>query len=132
MDRDPEIQSPPLIDAYGGRSLHKQSHGESFMSLIEHRFGDKGLYILDEPEAALSPSRLLSLISHIRALVSRGCQFIIATHSPILLAYPDSWIYSFGENGVEQKNWEELEHVTLTKQFLNHPQRFVDELLKEE
>ncbi len=79
---------PRIINSYGGRSLHAQSHGESFMALIRNRFGPQGLYILDEPEAALSPRRQLALLAAMQNLASQKCQFIIATHSPILLAYP--------------------------------------------
>jgi len=132
LDRDPDNWGPPIIDSYGGTSLHKQSHGESFMSLMQHRFGKSGLYILDEPEAALSPSRQLSFIARLHDLVSQGCQFIIATHSPILLAYPNSWIYEFTQDGVRRAEWNSLEHVDLTRQFLNHPKSFLDVLMEDE
>ena len=87
MDRDPDNKmGPSIVSSYGGISLHKQSHGESFLSLVEKRFGGNGLYILDEPEAALSPARLLRLMCNIHDLVEKDSQFIIATHSPILMA----------------------------------------------
>ena len=79
---------PPIINSYGGISLHKQSHGESFLAIMENRFGGNGLYILDEPEAALSPMRLMRLMAKMDDLVKRNSQFIISTHSPILMAYP--------------------------------------------
>ena len=87
-EMDETIPGPRLIDSYGGVSLHKQSHGESFLALVEHRFGGNGLYLLDEPEAALSPTRMMSLLVLLRNLVKKHSQFIIATHSPILMAYP--------------------------------------------
>ncbi len=84
---------PRIIDSYGGVSLHKQSHGESFFAAFMNRFGGNGLYLLDEPEAALSPFRQLAMLSRIHQLVQSRSQFIISTHSPILMAYPDAWIY---------------------------------------
>lgn len=87
MDEEPSF-SPRLIDSYGGVSLHSQSHGESFLALVQNRFGGEGLYLLDEPEAALSPTRQLTLLGEMYQLVERDSQFIIATHSPILMAYP--------------------------------------------
>ncbi|HLJ56762.1 MAG TPA: AAA family ATPase [Chthonomonadaceae bacterium] len=87
LDKEPG-GGPPIIASYGGVSLHEQSHGESFLALLNHRFHSDGLYILDEPEAALSPRRLIVMLAHLRRLIAEGCQFIIATHSPILMAYP--------------------------------------------
>jgi len=88
---DAEIaRAPPIINSYGGRSLHEQSHGESFFALLTKWFGGQGFYVLDEPEAALSPSRQLAMIARIHQLVQARSQFIIATHSPILMAYPDA------------------------------------------
>ena len=89
LDAEPSF-GPPVIDSYGGRSLHEQSHGESFLALMLERFGGRGLYILDEPEAALSPQRQLAVLSRIHDLVLDDSQFIVATHSPILMAYPDA------------------------------------------
>ncbi|MFS0781544.1 AAA family ATPase [Bacillus sp. 1P06AnD] len=117
-----------IIKSYGDTSLHKQSHGESFMSLFLHRFGPNSLYILDEPEAALSPSRQLTLISRLHELVEEGCQFIIATHSPILLAYPNSVIYQLNE-GYEKVTYEESDHYQITKSFLDYPKRMLDVLM---
>lgn len=117
-------------DAYGQRSLHEQSHGESFMSLFLNRFFGKGLYILDEPEAALSPMRQFSLISRIHQLVSNHSQFIIATHSPILLSYPHSYIYHIGDNGINRVAYEETEHFTISKYFFNNYKNLLDELMK--
>ncbi len=119
----------PLVQSYGGKSLHKQSHGESFMSLILNRFYGNGLYLLDEPEAALSPLRQLALLSSINDLVKANSQFIIATHSPILLAFPGAEIYVLNENALIQKKYEETEHYILTRQFLNNTERMLKELM---
>ena len=131
LDREP-YGGPPVIDSYGGVSLHEQSHGESFMSLLLHRFGGDGLYILDEPEAALSPQRQLAFLSRMHELIKQGSQFIIATHSPILMAYPDAWIYELQENGPLRTDWENTEHVDITRQFLKHPDNFLRILLEDE
>ena len=130
MDSEPSFQ-PPVINSYGGVSLHKQSHGESFLSLVHNRFGGKGIYILDEPEAALSPSRLLTLISEIDALVKKDSQFIIATHSPILMAFPDAQIYQLSESGIETVEYKQTEHYLLTKRFLDNPDQMLRYLLQE-
>jgi predicted ATPase len=122
---------PPLIDAYGGVPLHEQSHGESFFALMAHRFGPEGIYILDEPEAALSPRRQLSCLTLIHQLVSKGSQFIIATHSPILMAYPDATIYEFSEAGIKPRIYEETEHYVVTRDFLNRRDKMLKILLEE-
>ena len=129
-ERDKGPGGPPIIDSYGGRSLHEQSHGESFMALLTERFGGQGLYILDEPEAALSPQRQLAALSRIHDLVLAGSQFIIATHSPILMAYPDARIYLCGSEGVVETAYEETEHFRVTRDFLVNPQRMLDILLE--
>lgn len=118
--------------SYGGKSLHHQSHGESFLSLVEHRFGSDGLFLLDEPEAALSPQRQLTFLAYFHELVRQGGQFIVATHSPILLAYPNATIYRFGEEGVEPCEYDDLEHVHVTRDFLNNPTRYLRHLLAED
>ncbi len=120
--------SPTLYESYGGKSLHKQSHGESFISLVSSRFRGSGLYILDEPEAALSPSRQMALISLIHDLVKDDSQFIIATHSPILMAYPNAIIYNI-DNGYTKTEYMDTEHYQITKEFLNTPERMLDILL---
>jgi len=113
---------PPIAASYGSRPLHEQSHGESFLALIQHRFGGSGLYLLDEPEAALSPMRQLALLSILYDLVQRHSQFIIATHSPILLAYPGAGIYEFHSGGATPTTYEATEHFRVTRDFLNrHP-----------
>lgn len=119
-----------LLDAYGGKSLHEQSHGESFMSLIINRFRGKGLYILDEPEAALSPTRQFALLTRIHDLVKGDSQFIIATHSPILLAYPNSTIYNI-DNDYQEMDYLDTEHYKLYKIFLENPERMLKKLLEE-
>ena len=128
---DREGMGPPVIDGYGGHSLHEQSHGESFLSLVMNRFGPNGFYILDEPEAALSPSRLLSLLVRIYDLTQQNCQFIIATHSPILMAYPDATIYSLGEEGAQVTALEDTTHWSLTASFMRNPRAILDDLFSE-
>jgi predicted ATPase len=129
---DEEGRGPPIISSYGGVSLHEQSHGESFLALATHRFGGNGLYILDEPEAALSPQRQLSLLSIIHDLVeNRASQFVIATHSPILMAYPKALIYRLGPGGIERVAYEDTEHYRITRDFLNSPERFFKTLFGE-
>jgi predicted ATPase len=113
---------------YGGKSLHAQSHGESFFALFEKRFWGNGLYILDEPEAALSPTRQLSLLGRMHDLVAKNSQFIIATHSPIIMAYPDAWIYQISSSGINRVAYEDTEHYQVTKAFLANPKRMLDEL----
>ena len=119
-----------LINSYGGVSLHKQSHGESFMALVENRFGGKGLYVLDEPEAALSPSRLMRLMYCIDQLVKDDSQFIISTHSPILMAFPGAEVFELSEQGIESVPYEETEHFCITKQFMNAPERMLKYLFE--
>ncbi|MBQ8297038.1 MAG: AAA family ATPase [Ruminococcus sp.] len=123
--------SPKIIESYGGKSLHEQSHGESFFSLVMNRFSGRGLYILDEPEAALSPSRQMSLLIRINELVKNDSQFIIATHSPILLGYPDAAIYELSENGIIRTSYEETETYSVTKAFLDNPKRMMKYLFDE-
>jgi len=103
---------------YGGVSLHEQSHGESFMALLTKRFYPSGLYILDEPEAALSPARQLAAMVRIHELVEGGAQFIIATHSPILMSYPRAQILLFDTDGIRPINYEDTEHFRTTRDFL--------------
>ena len=120
-----------ILNAYGGRSLHQQSHGESFLALFNNQF-ESGIYLLDEPEAALSPARLLAFISVIHQLNRSGrAQFIIATHSPMLICYPDATIYKFDESGVHETSYEDTEHFYVTKSFLNDPASYLRHLMKE-
>lgn len=119
--------------AYGGKSLHHQSHGESFFSLFQHRFSGNAIYLLDEPEAALSPSRQLAFLTLLHDLVKQGnVQFIIATHSPILLGYPDAVIYQFDERGIEQVEYEQTEHYQLTSYFLQHREKMLQQLFEDD
>jgi predicted ATPase len=117
-----------FLDNYGGKSMHTQSHGESFLSLVEYRFRGNGFYILDEPEAALSPQRLLSLLIYINNLVKKNSQFIIVTHSPILLAYDNAEIYSFNNNTIEKVNYKNTDSYFITKSFLDNPKKMLKSL----
>jgi len=129
LDEEP-LGGPPIINSYGGRSLHEQSHGESFLALMTERFGGQGLYILDEPEAALSPQRQVAVLSRIHDLVLDNSQFIIATHSPILMAYPDSLIYQCNRNGISEIAYQETEHFKVTRRFLSDPRGHMQEIMK--
>jgi predicted ATPase len=130
LDKVP-ANAPPIIDSYGGRSLHNQSHGESFFSLVTKRFGGNGLYLLDEPEAALSPSRQLALLVRLHQLVQANSQFIIATHSPILMAYSNATIYFLASDSISKVEYTDTEHYAVTRQFLNNHESMLAELLKE-
>jgi predicted ATPase len=116
---------------YGDRPLHEQSHGESFFALMTNRLYGDGLYIFDEPEAALSPSRQMSMLVLIRGLVQNGGQFIIATHSPILLAYPDALIYEMSADGLRAVPYQETENYRITRDFLNRPDKMLGLLFDE-
>lgn len=111
-----------------GADLDANSHGQSFLKLFQSRFVPDGLYLLDEPEAPLSPQSQLALIAMIGDMVARDAQFIIATHSPILLGFPGARIYSFDRTPVESVPFEELDHVVITREFLNAPERFLRHL----
>ena len=116
------------LERYGGKSLHAQSHGESFLALFVHRF-EQGIYILDEPEAALSPARQLSFLRIIHELEKPGqAQFLISTHSPILLAYPGAKLLSLDGGRIEAVKYEETQHYQITRQFLECPERFLKHL----
>ncbi len=121
-----------LIYSYGGRSLHEQSHGESFLALMMNRFGGHGVYILDEPEAALSPQRQLAVLARIHELVKLDSQFVIATHSPILMAYPDAWIYQCGEACISRVDYFETEHYGVAHDFLTNPAQALHYLLEQD
>jgi predicted ATPase len=116
---------------YGGKSLHEQSHGESFFALFKNRFFANGLYLMDEPEAALSPKRQLQFLSILHNHLRNGCQFVIATHSPIIMEYPDSQIHMLDERGIRSIRYEETDHFLVTRGFLANPQRHLSELLAE-
>jgi predicted ATPase len=114
---------------YGGVSLHEQSHGESFFSVIMNRFKGNGLYILDEPEAALSPAKQLALLVRMDDLIKKNAQFIIATHSPIVMAYPDSLLYEINNGVFEAVKCAETEHFKVMKSFMDNPKKMLDMLL---
>ena len=118
--------------AYGERSLHRQSHGESFLSLVQNRLGGHGLYIFDEPEAALSPSRVMTLMAEMDRLVKSDSQLIIATHSPILMTFPGAVIYELSDSGIKRVDYRETEHYQLTRRFLENPERMLRYLLSDE
>lgn len=118
------------VSGYGEISLHEQSHGESFLALVQNRFWGEGLYILDEPEAALSPMRILTLMLEIKR-ISENSQFIIATHSPILMAFPNAEVLEFSENGIQSVDYRETEHFKVTKSFLDSPERMLHFLFED-
>jgi len=116
---------------YGWDDLHDKSHGEAFLWVAMNRFRNNGLFILDEPEAALSPQRQLALLGRMRQLIQGGSQFVISTHSPILMAYPEAKIYLLGRNGIEPVSYLETEHYAVTKTFLQDPARMLDQLFSD-
>ncbi|RLQ94374.1 AAA family ATPase [Falsibacillus albus] len=131
LDREP-LGGKRIIDSYGGLSLHAQSHVESFFSLFSNRFGGNGLYILDEPEAALSPLRQLSMLCRLQELVNKDSQFIIATHSPILMAYPGAKLIELTKEGLHETVLEDTGHYQIMKQFFHDKERMLHHLLHEE
>ncbi|MEZ4911732.1 MAG: AAA family ATPase [Saprospiraceae bacterium] len=126
-----EIDDNDLIKGYGGKSMHKLSHGEAFIALMIYKLRGNGLYIFDEPEAALSPSRQLAALASIDKLVKSGSQFIIATHSPILLAYPSATIYELNENGIMEINYKDTSQYKITKYFMDNPSEAIHMVLSE-
>lgn len=122
--------TPRVIGGYGGKSLHEQSHGESFLAVIKNRFFGNGLYILDEPEAALSPTGVMSLMVVMHDLTEKNSQFIISTHSPILMTYPSALIYELDENEIRPVTYRETGHYTITKRFLDDPEKMLEQLFK--
>ena len=122
--------APKIVDSYGGIPLHQLSHGESFFQLMDKRFGGDGLYIFDEPEAALSPQRQFAMLQIIDRLVHDHSQLIIATHSPLLLAYPFATIYQLSATGIEKVKFEDTEHYRFYRDVLNAPKRYVERLLR--
>ena len=124
-----DLDSEPSFG--GGISLHQMSHGESFFAVFLNRFGGNGLYILDEPEAALSPNRQMSMISRMHQLIGQNSQFIIATHSPIIMSYPDAYIYKVDE-GFRKVEYRETEHYQVTRTFLNDTDRMLNILMSDE
>ena len=127
---DAEGGGPPIGPAYGDKPLHAQSHGESFFALFENRFHGAGLYLLDEPEAALSPTRQMSFLALLHQFCEGGAQFVIATHSPIIMAYPNSWIYVLADSGPMRVPYEETEHFKVSRAFLSNPGKMIDLLVE--
>ncbi len=127
------VDSVGGFDSYGGKSLHDQSHGESFISLLQHRFTRSGFYVMDEPEAALSPQRQLSFLILLHDLLNdnNGIQFLIATHSPILLAYPDAQILSFDGGQIHEINYRESQPFQLVSRFVAAPERYINALFSD-
>jgi len=117
---------------YGGKSLHAQSHGESFIALISNRFGPDSFFVLDEPEAALSLRGQLALMRRMHDLVSQGSQFVISTHSPVLLGYPDATIYALSDRGITKTRYEESEVFELTRSFLQDRNQFLRHLFDDD
>jgi predicted ATPase len=129
LEQLPHTPGRDPLRAYGGTSLHEQSHGESFLAVMINRFDPNGFYLLDEPEAALSTQNCLTCLRRIHELVQQNSQFVVATHSPIILAYPDATIYSCSEDGIEEVEYQEADPVRLTHSFLQARDRFLKELL---
>ena len=123
---------PPIINSYGKVSLHEQSHGESFFSLFINRFNNDSLFILDEPEAALSPRRQMAFITRMHQLINKNCQFIIATHSPVIMSYPNSYIYILNDKSIKRIKYTNTEHYTDTKDFLNKHEEMLKILMYDE
>jgi predicted ATPase len=132
MATEIERLGPSLLGAYGGRSLHEQSHGESFFALFKYRFKENGLYLMDEPEAALSPQRQIAFLAILHDFCKRGSQFIIATHSPIIMAYPHALLYVFSADGIRAVPYAETEHYMLTRGFLSNPERVLSEIMTDD
>lgn len=127
-----DLEERGLSYGRGGPPLHQQSHGEAFLTVLRERLHGHGLYLFDEPEAALSPARQMACLRVIHDLVRMSSQFIIATHSPIIMAYPDAVIYELSAKGLRQVEYEDTEHVFLTRQFLNARDRMLADLLSDE
>ncbi|MBP2637021.1 MAG: ATPase [Firmicutes bacterium] len=125
-----QIDELQVSQYYGGRSLHEQSHGEAFFATFMNKFKGNGLYVLDEPEAALSPMRQLAMISRINDLVKLHSQFIIATHSPILIGYPNARIIQISNDDIEVVNYEQTEHYIVMKRFINDRKKMLEVLLE--
>ena len=126
------LNDKSVLSAYGGKSLQQQSHGESFMSFFENKVKE-GLFILDEPEAALSPEKQLSLISILNKLAKKGeCQFIIATHSPFLISTPNAELLEIENGKLIKKSYKDTKQFILYRDFMNKPERFLHYLCEED
>lgn len=128
LDTNPYAEK---LHRYGMKSLHEQSHGESFIALMENRFTGEGLYILDEPEAALSPMRLMRMMYIMHELIEKESQFIISTHSPLLMMFPGADIYQFTQDGMERVRYQDTEHYQITRMFMDNPDRMFHYLFAE-
>ena len=128
LDTNPYAEK---LHRYGMKSLHEQSHGESFIALMENRFTGEGLYILDEPEAALSPMRLMRMMYIMHELIEKESQFIISTHSPLLMMFPGADIYQFTQDGMERVRYQDTEHYQVTRMFMDDPDRMFHYLFAE-
>ncbi|MCV6626402.1 MAG: AAA family ATPase [Cellvibrionaceae bacterium] len=126
---DNHMDELAYLESYDGEPTHRRSHGESFMDTLSNKLKGQGLYIMDEPEAALSPLRQMAALSAIHRLIEQDSQFIIATHSPILMAYPGATIYHFSASGIKQVNYQDTEHFTVTRDFLLRHEQMVEYLL---
>lgn len=133
LDEEPSF-APPISTFYGGRSLHTRSHGETFFTLLDLKFRRNGLFLLDEPEAALSPQRQLSFLVLVHDVLQKykDAQFIISTHSPIILGYPDAQILSFDDGQIHAAEYEDTMSLQIVRQFVNEREKFLHELLKED
>ncbi len=133
LEREPDI-APPILPSYGGISLHQRSHGETFFTLLMHKFRRNGLFLLDEPEAALSPQRQLSFLVLIHDTLRRykDAQFIISSHSPVLLGFPDAQIMSFDGGTIRQIGYEETQPLEIIRQFVNRREEMLHELFRED
>jgi len=125
-----QIDELRVSDFYGGKSLHEQSHGEAFFATFMNKFKGNGLYILDEPEAALSPMRQMAMISRIHDLANQQSQFIIATHSPVIMGYPGAMILQISNKGMEVVEYEKTEHYIIMKEFINNRKKMLNILLE--
>ena len=130
LDEEPSFD-PPIKTYYGGQDLHEMSHGQAVMRLLRHRFRAGGVYLLDEPEAALAPETQLEVIARIVKLCRGGARFVLATHSPLLMAIPDALIYELGAAGVARRSYQELDHVRLYRRFLGDPQSVIARLIED-
>ncbi len=127
-----EREAPEYLNSYGGISLHLRSHGEAFLALLTHRFRGNGLFLLDEPEAALSPLRQMTFLARVHELVLKQSQFIIATHSPIIMAYPQATIYLLTQEGIQETTYKETEHYKVARDFLLRTDAMLAEILSPE
>jgi predicted ATPase len=127
LDAEP-ANEPPISQAYGEKALHEQSHGESFFALFENRIRGNGLYLMDEPEAALSPTRQLAFLAILDRYCKLGGQFVIATHSPIIMAYPNACIYVLDADSIRPTPYEGTSHYQICRRFLVDPKRSLEEL----